>query len=557
LKEIKRYLFMLNRMNIESIKDYYKYIIIGAGPAGLQSAYYLQNVYPQDYLMIEMNSEEGSFFKSYPRLKKLISINKSQTYSFEDNAYDSMRYDWNSLLTTKNIRLSNITKDFYPNTEDLLDYFKLYSKEHHLKIWFNTQILNIYKNPTSECFILHCLNKNYAEEIVIHCEYLIVSTGLKEKAIPLDIIQLSNEINAEVESYGSFKIDLEYYKGKNIVIVGTGNAAFETANYLNNVAMSIALIGPTKLAWKTHYPGHLRSVNMGFIDTLYLKMGNIMYLDKYDTLQAIKLQTNFLKYCNAKVDIIIYCGGFECNLPLFDKSIYPDIDSKKYPILTPWYESINIPKLYITGTLSHGYDYKKGTSSFIHGFRYNIEFLMRYIHNDILPLKLDSKEALKTHILKRLNYCSCLHHRHGYYSDYSIITSTDIFYYEKIHNPFIEYLNDDINIKYVNAIKLQIGFEYGKEDFSWNLKQPGGFNQPDIVIPFRDTISKFLHPVFDITFRNGKKKKYHVGESPTGQFFHPIHSEYIYAIIDLSYTNHTLEDQCDFEKKILDLYYLL
>lgn len=538
------------------IQEFYKYIIIGAGPAGLQCAYYLQTIYSKNYIIIEMNSSVGSFFKTYPRLKNLISINKSSTYNFENESYDSMRYDWNSLLTNKNIRLSNFTTDFYPKTHQLLDYLEFYKNEHCLNILLNTYIISITRNSENGLFTLKCINSNYADEIIIQCEQLIVSTGLKEKQIPSNIIEVSKEIDASLYSYSTFNTELDIYKNKNIVIIGTGNAAFETANYINNVAMSVALIGPTKLAWKSHYPGHLRSINMGFIDTLYLKMGNIMYLDKYETVHAIKLQNNFLKYCNAKVDIIIYCGGFECNLPMFE-FISPKIDSNKYPLLTPWYESVNIPKLYFIGALSHGHDYKKGTSGFIHGFRYNIEFLMRYLHNDIIPVKLNSREALKKHIINRLNYCSCLHHRHGYYCDYIIITSNDILYYEKIHKPFIEYINNNIDLINKNVIKIQFGFEYGTEDFSWNLKQPGGFNQPDIVIPFRNEISKFLHPVFEVTFQNGKKDCYHVGESPTGQFFHPIHKEYVNAIIDLSYTDNSFIDQTEFQKKILDLFNFL
>ena len=554
-------------MDIHCLKDFYKYIVIGSGPAGLQCAYYLQHTYGQDYLILERSSSIGSFFSKYPRLKKLISINKHSTYSFSNTSYDSMRYDWNSLLCENNsIRLKEFTNEFYPSSDDFMKYLEHYKTHFQLHILFDIQVLSIKKSLETNNFILTCHHPSYADPFLISCEYLIVSTGLREKLIPESIVHLSNKMDIELLSYTTFDLNLDHYKNKNIVIVGTGNAAFETANYINNVAMSVAMIGPTKLAWKTHYPGHLRSINMGFIDTLYLKMGNIMYLDKYDTIHAIKLQNEFLKYCNAKVDKIIYCGGFECNfLTLFTENIKPSILPNHYPELTSWYESVNIPKLYFAGALTHGYDYKKGTSGFIHGFRYNIEFTMRYIHEDIHPISLPSKERLLSHILERLNFCSCLHHRHGYYCDYILIwddcegndskpkfVTPKILYYEKIHISYIPFIHTPNH-----SIQIQLGFEYGKEEFDWNLKQPGGFNQPDIVIPFRKDISKFLHPVFEIVFRNGKKDTYHVGESPTGQFFHPIYKNYVKAILDLSYTNRTHKDVCEFEKKILDIYYTL
>ena len=58
----------------------YEYIIIGSGPAGLQTAYYLhkQN---KKYVILEKSNEVGSFFKKYPIHRNLISINKVNTGS--------------------------------------------------------------------------------------------------------------------------------------------------------------------------------------------------------------------------------------------------------------------------------------------------------------------------------------------------------------------------------------------------------------------------------------------------------------------------------------------
>lgn len=542
-------------MNIYSIKEFYKYLVIGCGPAGLQCGYYLHHKYNQEYLILESNSVVGSFFSKYPRLKNLISINKTNNYTFDDELYDTMRYDWNSLLTEGNtIRLNQFTDDFYPKSDDFIEYLKFFSCKLDLNILFEINVLSISKSLDTDFFEITCSHPSYSENFIIVCEYLIIATGLKEKSIPESIIKISEELKINLLSYSSFDLNLNYFKNKNIIIIGTGNAAFETANYINKVSSSIAIIGPSKLAWRTHYPGHLRSINMGFLDSFYLKMGNNMYLDKYDTINAIKVQNDFLRYCNAKVDIIIYCGGFECNfINLFNQNIKPNILSNNYPNLTPWYESINIKNLYFAGALTHGDDYKKGTSGFIHGFRYNIEFTMRYINNDINNRIIISKDELIKHIIRRLNFCSCLHHRHGYYCDYIIIDTENrdtIFYYEKLHRPYLE----NIFVP-KNSIQIELMFCYGKEEFDWNLKQPGSFTQPDVVIPFRNDISSFLHPVFNVVFRNGKRNTYHVGESPSGQFFHPIYTNYVKAIIDLSYTNITLNDICQFEKKIIDIHY--
>eukprot|EP01046_Picozoa_sp_COSAG06_P065015 COSAG06_NODE_15783_length_1045_cov_0.874207_2_plen_166_part_00 len=52
-----------------------KYIIVGAGPAGLQLGYFMDRA-NRDYLILEKTAAPGASFKLYPRHRQLISINK-------------------------------------------------------------------------------------------------------------------------------------------------------------------------------------------------------------------------------------------------------------------------------------------------------------------------------------------------------------------------------------------------------------------------------------------------------------------------------------------------
>ena len=71
------------------------YLIIGAGPAGLQLGYCLQQS-GRDYLILESGSQPGTFFRKYPRHQRLISINKRHTGTTDPEL--NLRMDWNSLL---------------------------------------------------------------------------------------------------------------------------------------------------------------------------------------------------------------------------------------------------------------------------------------------------------------------------------------------------------------------------------------------------------------------------------------------------------------------------
>ena len=49
--------------------------VVGAGPAGLQLGFFLQQA-RRDYVILEREGSAGAFFKKYPRHRQLISINK-------------------------------------------------------------------------------------------------------------------------------------------------------------------------------------------------------------------------------------------------------------------------------------------------------------------------------------------------------------------------------------------------------------------------------------------------------------------------------------------------
>ncbi len=76
------------------MKKHAQYIIIGAGPAGLQLAYFLEKK-GRDYLVLDRGKVPGNFFENNPRHRKLISINK--VYTGKDNPDANLRWDWNSL----------------------------------------------------------------------------------------------------------------------------------------------------------------------------------------------------------------------------------------------------------------------------------------------------------------------------------------------------------------------------------------------------------------------------------------------------------------------------
>lgn len=83
---------------------------------------------------------------------------------------------------------------------------------------------------------------------------LLVATGLW---VPNEISFVGSDL---VEGYESMSTDAEDYRNQAVLILGKGNAAFETAQNLLGKAAVVHMISTNavRLAWQTHYVGDVR-----------------------------------------------------------------------------------------------------------------------------------------------------------------------------------------------------------------------------------------------------------------------------------------------------------
>lgn len=236
------------------------YLIIGAGPAGLQLAYFLQKK-KRNYLVLDAADKPGSFFSKLPRLRKLISINKIYT-GYEEKEVQ-LRYDWNSLICDDDqIRFTNYTKNYFPDADDYVKYLGDFANHFQLNIKYGIRVEKISK---VDQFIVET-----QQQQTFVCKRLIIATGLsKPFIVNIEGIELA-------ENYIDCSLNQNRYKNKRVLIIGKRTSAFEIANHLIEKARFIYLCSPrtVKLAWQTHFIGDLRAINTPFLDTYLLKGQN-------------------------------------------------------------------------------------------------------------------------------------------------------------------------------------------------------------------------------------------------------------------------------------------
>lgn len=481
-------------------------IIIGAGPGGLQTGYFLSKL-NIDYLILEKDDSAGSFFKNYPITGKLISMNK--VYTGSDNPEINLRMDWNSLLNDEGLLFTKYTDEFYPKAEKLIEYLNDFSKQ--LNIKYQCNVLTVDKNDKE--YIINTDSGIYS------CEKLIVATGMSHQ-------------QTKIPNYGNigkeFFEDKEKFKGKHILIVGTGNSGFELANLLTPYAGAIILFGKNlKIASSTHYAGDVRSIYLPFIDTSFLKMQNFCHVSK-----DLEFNDDDFKYENGKYryalikrheialqefDYIFFCTGFEFNDSIFNFSIEKEGNRPK---LTEIYESTNNNNLYFVGTLMHSLDYKKGQGGFIHGFRYLIRYFVKNVFSNNDKFIFSSINRLIAKIFYRVNNDSGLFVMFGQFCD--------LFYQEDNNYIYIPFINREWIYKNKPSTRfITISFEFGMNEFDTFDTLFYGLEKPEAPI--------FIHPVFtEYNYINGKEqiKKYHCPEDDIGNFNKSIHRRFIHKYIN-------------------------
>ena len=113
----------------------FDYVIVGAGPAGLQLGYFMQRA-GWNYLIVEAGNGPGQFFRTFPRHRKLISINKCHT-GYDDPELD-LRMDWNSLLSNHTgLRFTRYSERYFPDADDYVKYLEDFAEVQELNIQYN------------------------------------------------------------------------------------------------------------------------------------------------------------------------------------------------------------------------------------------------------------------------------------------------------------------------------------------------------------------------------------------------------------------------------------
>lgn len=395
-----------------------EHVILGAGPAGLQMAYFLERA-GASYVVLEKSEQVASFFRHYPRQRRLISVNKvhHQPYTHKTR----FKYDWNSLLVHEadedvEVKFKEFSTEYYPPADALVRYLEQFVNTFQLKIEYGVNVTAVEKASEGRAqgesgWIVQAEGGRQW-----HCKHMYVATGLKPRRLEDLEVKLPRQ-GQSLYYYDTMPMDPEVYKNKSVMVIGGGNAAYEVANWLLPVADRIDLISTEKQSWKTHFPGHIRSVNMPVIDSFFLKLKTQIQFTgiglKYNTMWRTKLATGA-----DGADVVVLCLGFVPALDCLRVGEHFVVGEHGFPEVTPWFESTVAPGLHFIGSLTQGHDFKHGSSAFIGGFRFNARFVYQYMFDALERCEWRDWQYVADKWMHQVNNSAALLNRYDEFADY-------------------------------------------------------------------------------------------------------------------------------------------
>jgi thioredoxin reductase len=404
------------------VRRQYQYIVVGAGPAGLQVSYFLQRA-GADYLTVERADEPAEFFRQYPRHRRLISLNKVHARSADPEI--RLRWDWNSLLNdSPDLLFPKYSDEYFPHADDMVRYLVEFGRLHHLSVSYGTAVERIERVDGG--FVVH------TNEAMLRCRCLIVATGWGRPYVP-QIAGIEHAIG-----YEEMRIDPLAYAGQRVLVIGKGNSAFETAAaILGHAAMvHLASRAPLRLAWTTKHPGDVRGQYGALLDSYQFKTLHSVLDCTIDEIRPVAGRFAVdISYTHAdgeravlEYESVIRCTGFAMDTAVFDPSCRPEmVHDGRMPALRPDWRSTNVDDLYFAGTVAQARDFRRASSAFIDGFRYNLRTLTALLIERYtgVPLSYDTVPAnprrLTSLALDRVNWSSALWTQFEYLCDVLVL----------------------------------------------------------------------------------------------------------------------------------------
>eukprot|EP00656_Telonema_subtile_P053101 TRINITY_DN757_c0_g1_i17.p1 TRINITY_DN757_c0_g1~~TRINITY_DN757_c0_g1_i17.p1 ORF type:complete len:687 (-),score=120.94 TRINITY_DN757_c0_g1_i17:110-2170(-) len=162
------------------------------------------------------------------------------------------------------------SEERWPHADVLVEYLKDFSEQQRAHIQYQTSVEEVIKDKASGDFNLK-LHSQANGHRNVKCNVVVMASGLHVPNMPA-----SSVAGLDLTmGYEDLPTDSRVFQERTVLVLGTGNSAFEAvdslAPWVNYVHMMNPRFTPITPSWETRYVGSPRALNIGALDAYLLK----------------------------------------------------------------------------------------------------------------------------------------------------------------------------------------------------------------------------------------------------------------------------------------------
>ena len=399
----------------------YGVVVVGSGPGGLQTSYFLRRL-GIDHAVLSADEGPGGMFQRFPLFERLISWTHAGadvprgTREFELHDQNSLVADEPELGAFVAGRIAEGHRR--PSRDEMVAALRAFAEKAELSVryrctWESTRI-------EDDRVVLVTSDGEY------RCRAAVLAIGMTEPWVPpIPGLELKHH-------YVNVSSAPERFRDRRVVIVGKRNSAFEVGEAISRQGLKeLSLVSPRppelgRLArsplrpwYLTPYDEHVRGAPGRFV----LNASVDRVERRGDGFVVHALDPSRPEPLLLEADDVVAATGFRAPLRDLPDLGVATVREGRLPALTPFWESVTVPRVYFAGNITdaapglrkHGV---ASLSTMVSGFRYNARVLARHLAEDVFGLRLErprlEPEAVVPYLLHELDHAPELAFQKGY-----------------------------------------------------------------------------------------------------------------------------------------------